>query len=110
MNAESNIGPLIQTLIKMRDIFGQCQISSNQKLSMGSLIQKNLVISYTDTEENWLHNQFQKFQTAYLSVAPPSDYLEDLLCLLQNGRARENFVSRWMCWMTERVRYNSVLM
>lgn len=95
-----NIGPLIQTLTEMKYIFGSCQVTRNQLVSSSSI-----EIGYTDTEELWLNRQFEKFQAAYLSVTPPSDYFNELIKLLQNGTPTgDTFVRSWMGMMTERVR------
>jgi len=95
-----NTGPLIQTLTEMKHIFGSCQVT---RIHLGS--SNAIEVRYTDTEELWLNRQFEKFQSEYLSVAPPSDYFNDLILLLKHGRPTgESFVRSWMGMMTERVR------
>ena len=106
MNAVSNIGPLIQSLSQMNQIFGTCQVNSDSCLFNSCLITNSqLTITYTDTEESWLRNQFDLFQSEYQSVDLPKEYLNDLTHLLQTGRpVSETFVSSWMGMMTERIR------
>jgi hypothetical protein len=101
MNAVGSIGPLIQSLIQMNHIFGTCQVNCDSCL----LVNSQLTMTYTDTEESWLRYQFEQFQEEYLSVDLPLDYLNDLTNLLQTGKpVSETFVSSWMGMMTERVR------
>ena len=101
VNVTGNIGPLIQTLIEMKRIFGSCEVNRSCLLTTST----SLEISYTDTEESWLKHQFELFQTEYISVDLPKEYLDDLTNLLLTGRpVGESFVASWMGTMTERVR------
>jgi hypothetical protein len=99
-----NIGPLIQTLKKMKALFGECmELSKSQVASYN--IPKLMTISYTQGEEVWIQGKFLQFQTEYKSVIPPADYFQELLdLLLEAKKVSETFIATWMGMEMERFR------
>ena len=64
-----------------------------------------LTVAYTDTEENWIQNQFQLLQDQYTSVVPDKQYFDDLInLLLWNIPVSENFIATWFKMIIERAR------
>ena len=62
-------------------------------------------MAYTDTEENWIQNQFQLLQDQYTSVVPDKQYFDDLInLLLWNIPVSENFIATWFKMIIERAR------
>ena len=104
MEEATNIGPLINTLIKMKNIFDMCNVPSDGN-ELERAIPKTLLISFTKTEEGWLRNQFTQFQNKFLSVEPPSGFFQELLSLLTTGeQVSESFVASWIQMYRERSR------
>ena len=64
-----------------------------------------LTVAYTDTEENWIQNQFQLLQDQYTSVVPDKQYFDDLInLLLWNIPVSETFIATWFKMIIERAR------
>ena len=62
-------------------------------------------MAYTDTEENWIQNQFQLLQDQYTSVVPDKQYFDDLInLLLWNIPVSETFIATWFKMIIERAR------
>ena len=103
-NPGSNIGPLIHTLNKMKNIFGNCRVTKTSTVLFNSIPQM-LTVKYTDSEESWMKNRFDMFQAAYISVAPTKELMTDLLELLQKSQPiNDRFIPTWMEMMSERLR------
>jgi len=101
VNASQNIGPLIHTLHKMKSIFGNWKLQTEEGVRMKPPYQ--LAISYTDAEEGWLKNRLGQFESAYLSVNFTAEYLNSLIDLLSNGTTvREDFLKMWMSASAEK--------
>jgi len=104
IQAEEDIGVLIYTLEKMKKVFETCRIDSNENNMIKSIPQM-LTISYTETEETWLRNQFGQFQNQFTSVVPPKDYFDQLInLLLHDTPVGEKFVATWFGMIIERYR------
>ena len=103
-NPASNIGPLIHTLSKMKNIFGNCRVSKSGTIIYKSIPQM-VTFSFTDTEEHWMKNRFDLFQSAYMSVSPSKDLMDDLFKLLQRDDPIScRFIPTWMDMTSERLR------
>ena len=64
-----------------------------------------LTFSFTDTEEHWMKNRFDLFQSAYMSVSPSKDLMDDLFKLLQRDDPIScRFIPTWMDMTSERLR------
>ena len=104
MEEATNIGPLINTLIKMKNIFDTCNVPSDGN-ELARAIPKTLLVHFSETEEGWLRNQFAHFQNQFLSVVPPAEYFTELLCLLTTGkRVSQSHVVLWIDILRERSR------
>jgi hypothetical protein len=100
----SCIGPLIQTLKKMKVTFGSSVVVA-KTLTAGCGVPKLISVGYTAGEEFWIQNQFAMFQNEYVSVAPPPDYLLELYDLLLCGKmVSDGFIETWMIMEMERLR------
>jgi len=103
----SCIGPLIQTLKKMKNIFDS-SVNMTQNFDSKFGVPKQLATSYSRGEEFWIQSRFDKFQEEYRSVSPPSGYMKQLFNLLLHGKAvSEGFIETWM--ITEMERFRRVL-
>jgi hypothetical protein len=104
IQAEEDIGALIFTLEKMKKVFETCRLEGDENNMIKSIPQM-LTISYTETEETWLRNQFGQFQSQFTSVVPPKDYFDQLISLLlYDTPISETFVATWFGMIIERYR------
>jgi hypothetical protein len=68
-------------------------------------VPKMIPFNYTESEESWMKSKFDQFQSAYISVEPTTDTLEDLVNLLNtNTPVTERFMPNWMVMTSERMR------
>ena len=104
LDHDKSVGPLINTLMKMNNIFGKCQVEAvSRELNQG--IPKHLEIHYTSVEELWMKQKLCDFEAEYVSVPPAKDYFDQLVNLLLVGKQVEDtFVASWMGMETERIR------
>ncbi len=102
VRASSILGPLINSLETMKNIFDTCQVENT---TVKSSLPNSLFLSYTETEEKWLRNKLSHFQTQVLSATVPADHMEEWLNLLSYGKdVRRTFVSNWVNLTKERMR------
>ena len=102
-NPSNCIAPLIHTLQKMKSIFGSSQLQ-NQGEELNKYIPSSIVINYSDNEDSWIQQVFNQFETAYASVGPSQDLVDDLISLLEVGKpVSVNFMPSWIEMTTERV-------
>ena len=103
-NPGSAIGPLMNTLSKMKTIFGNCRVQRSNPEDYKN-VPKMIPINYTESEESWMKSKFDQFQAAYISVEPTTIILEDLVNLLNtNTPVTEMFMPNWMEMTSERMR------
>jgi hypothetical protein len=89
-----NIGPLIDTLQKMKEIWldESGQVSRHKT----EYVRREVPICYTETEEMWLQFQFGQLQSNYVKVQPPEFYIEEMINLFKfNTAVSDNFVGTW---------------
>ena len=71
---------------------------------MNKYIPSSIVINYSDNEDSWIQQVFNQFETAYASVGPSQDLVDDLISLLEVGKpVSVNFMPSWIEMTTERV-------
>ncbi len=99
-----SIGPLVYSLTKMKNIFGECRVQGHCGEENKS-VPKFIAMSYTEAEECWIQRKYYQFQEEYISVSPPKEYFVDLLNLLGKGiQVSDHFVASWMGMESERMR------
>jgi hypothetical protein len=59
MNAGDNIGPLIHTLTRMKNIFGTCRVNSSTH-DVIQMLPRGLTVTFTDIEGAWIRCQCHK--------------------------------------------------
>jgi hypothetical protein len=89
-----NIGPLIDTLQKMKEIW----LDESGRVSRHETehVRREVSICYTETEEMWLQFQFGQLQSNFVKVQPPEFYIEEMIDLFKfNAAVSDNFVGTW---------------
>lgn len=104
INGGDNIGPLIHTLDRMKNIFGTCRVNSQSEGIIRTL-PRGLTISFTDSEGAWYRKSFADFEAACRSVVPTREYMDDVIRLLgRHEPVSERYMGNWISMMTERMR------
>ncbi len=99
-----SIGPLVYSLTKMKNIFGECRVQGHHGEENRS-VPKFIAINYTEAEECWIQRKYCQFQEEYISVSPPKEYFVELVNLLGKGiQVSDHFVVSWMGMEAERMR------
>ena len=89
-----NVGPLIDTLEKMREIW--IDQSENVSRQRTEHVRREVSICYTETEEMWLQFQFGQLQAKFVTIQPPEIYIEQMINLFKfNVAVSDNFVATW---------------
>ena len=98
------IGPLIQTLTKMKTVFAESVVFlDNGSSRLG--VPHQIAINYSHGEEFWIQTKLNQFKQEYISVSPPEHYFSELFGLLLHGRkVSEGFIETWMMMENERIR------
>jgi len=103
INPSNSIGPLIHTLSKMKQIFGDCKVQSSGQ-EIGKCIPRYLSLCYTDAEDSWMKLKLDEFQTAFVSVPPTSNFMEELINLLHMDQpVTDRFMPTWFEMTSERL-------
>ena len=100
----SCVGPLIQTLVKMKTVFAESVVFlDNGSSRLG--VPHQIAVNYSHGEEFWIQTKLNLFKQEYISVTPPEPYMSELFALLLHGqRVSEGFIETWMKMENERIR------
>ena len=103
VNIPCNIGPLIQTLTKMKNIFDSCKVKTDGLIQSGCFT-NTIPLNLVENEESWLKVQYNTFQAQFMSVQMTQNDLDSLMNVDQSSRQfQKKFSKMWMSMTTERI-------
>jgi hypothetical protein len=103
VNIPCNIGPLIQTLTKMKNIFDSCKVKTDGLIHSGCFT-SSIPLNLVENEESWLKEQYSTFEAQFMSVQMSQTDLDSLINMDQSGKQfQQKFSKMWMSMTTERM-------